>query len=293
MAMNENYYNKPGSRPLSTSQLVPSPFTSSPAPPPPPPKSGSQDTSGQGTPQIPPSPLSPAAYDRPPPLPKDTADTHRPVPPIPSVASRPVDQLQTNESKSDFPSLKPPRLPSPFLPDSLPAKSKAELAPIFSDPSLLSALASTHTAHAEAIVPVHRALEINLALAAQLKTLENHLNSVREQTQQLLLQHTTLSTQWKRKQIEMDQALEPWSPKAMYARLVSGISEQEAIVHAVEESFLEAGDTVDYTHHGTAGKASEREVGEWIKRIREGVAVLERRKQSKARWDEGRVGGWR
>ncbi len=76
----------------------------------------------------------------------------------------------------------------------------------------------------------------------------------------------------------------------MYARLVSGIAEQEAIVRAVEESFLEDGGG---GHYGGVGVAGEREVGDWIRRIREETAVLERRRENKARWDEGRVGGWR
>jgi hypothetical protein len=79
----------------------------------------------------------------------------------------------------------------------------------------------------------------------------------------------------------------------MYGRLVSGIAEQEAIVRAVEESFLEEGGVDEYGRGNAAGKASEREIGEWVKRIREGTAVLERRRESRARWDEGRVGGWR
>lgn len=95
----------------------------------------------------------------------------------------------------------------------------------------------------------------------------------------------------------MDVALQPWSPKAMYGRLVSGISEQEAIVRAVEESFLDEGGVGGGGGGGVGdygqGMAGEREVGEWVKRIREGTAVLERRRESRARWDEGRVGGWR
>lgn len=78
----------------------------------------------------------------------------------------------------------------------------------------------------------------------------------------------------------------------MYGRLVSGIAEQEALVRAVEESFLEEGGVQEYSHNA-AGMASEREAGDWVKRIREGTAVLERRKESRARWDEGSVGGWR
>jgi hypothetical protein len=91
----------------------------------------------------------------------------------------------------------------------------------------------------------------------------------------------------------MDVALQPWSPKAMYGRLVSGIAEQEALVRAVEESFLEEGGIEEYGRDVRAGMANEREVADWVKRIREGTAVLERRKESRARWDEGRVGGWR
>lgn len=84
----------------------------------------------------------------------------------------------------------------------------------------------------------------------------------------------------------------------MYGRLVSGIAEQEAIVRAVEESFLEKGGVEEYgvEEYGrgnAAGMASEREIGDWVKRIIEGTAVLERRRESRARWDEGRVGGWR
>ena len=78
----------------------------------------------------------------------------------------------------------------------------------------------------------------------------------------------------------------------MYGRLMSGISEQEALLRAVEESFLEEGGVEEYRHNA-AGMTSEREVGDWVKRIREGTAVLEKRRESRAMWDEGRVGGWR
>lgn len=94
--------------------------------------------------------------------------------------------------------------------------------------------------------------------------------------------------------MEMDVALESWSPKALYGRLVSGIAEQEAVVRAIEESFLDesrGGDSYGLDHG--SGLATEREVADWIRRIRDGTAILERRKESRARWDEGRVGGWR
>jgi ribosomal protein L19E len=83
----------------------------------------------------------------------------------------------------------------------------------------------------------------------------------------------------------------------MHQRLVSAINEQESLVKAMQESFLEAesGDGV-YGGDGSSGgthKASEKEVSEWIRRIREGTTTLERRREMRARWDEGRVGGWR
>jgi hypothetical protein len=90
----------------------------------------------------------------------------------------------------------------------------------------------------------------------------------------------------------MDDALSPWGPRAMYQRLVSSIGEQEAVIRAVQESFLEGGEDEFYGGGGD-GKASEKEVSEWIRRIREGTTTLEKRRETRARWDEGRVGGWR
>ena len=101
-------------------------------------------------------------------------------------------------------------------------------------------------------------------------------------TSQLLSLHA-LERQWRHKQADMDRALEPWSPKALHARLVSSIVEQEMLCQALEESFLESRDE----------KPSEREVAEWVKRYKESETVLGLRKERRARFDEGRVGGWR
>jgi Modifier of rudimentary (Mod(r)) protein len=173
------------------------------------------------------------------------------------------------------------------------SKTTADLAPVLSNPTLLSALATAQPVYADSLAPLSAALDTNLALATRVLALQNHVSSMREQTQQLLLQHSTLSTQWRRKQVEMDVALESWSPKALYGRLVSGIAEQEAVVRAIEESFLEESGGDSYRPDHGSGLATEREVADWIRRIRDGTAVLERRKESRARWDEGRVGGWR
>ena len=180
-------------------------------------------------------------------------------------------------------------------------KVTTDLAPILSDPTLLSALATSHPSYTSSQVPLSEQLSSNIALATHVQETANKLTQLREQTQALLLQHTTLSSQWRRKQSDMDKALEPWSPKAKYQRLVASIVEQEAIVRAIEESFLEGGshlgaygDEGFYSAggHGTA-KASDRDIGDWVKRIRENVQILEMRKEMRERWDEGRVGGWR
>lgn len=87
----------------------------------------------------------------------------------------------------------------------------------------------------------------------------------------------------------MDAALAPWSPKALYQRLSAGIAEQEAVCLAVVESFLEE----DRHQLHEQGRASEREVADWVRRVRGESARLADRREAKARWDEGRVGGWR
>jgi hypothetical protein len=89
----------------------------------------------------------------------------------------------------------------------------------------------------------------------------------------------------------MDDALSPWGPRAMYQRLVSSISEQENLMRAMVESFLDGGG--EEYRSGGGDLASEREVSDWVRRIREGTATLEKRREMRARWDEGRVGGWR
>lgn len=69
---------------------------------------------------------------------------------------------------------------------------------------------------------------------------------------------------------------------ALYQRLAAGVQEQQMLVRGVEESWLEED-----------GIAGEREVGEFVKRVKEGRRTAFLRKERKERWDEGRVGGWR
>ena len=80
----------------------------------------------------------------------------------------------------------------------------------------------------------------------------------------------------------MDDALAPWGAKAIHARLGDGIREQEEWCGALAESFLEG-----------EGRAGEREVEGWVRRYREGRKLLALRRERRARFEEGRVGGWR
>lgn len=81
----------------------------------------------------------------------------------------------------------------------------------------------------------------------------------------------------------MDRQLEPWSAKVLYQRLVKGEREAEEVSRAVESSWLD----------GVEGEGGERELGEMVRRFREGRGVVGRRREGRERWDEGRVGGWR
>lgn len=91
-----------------------------------------------------------------------------------------------------------------------------------------------------------------------------------------------LERQWKNKQAELERELEQFGPRVLYRRLGEEIADEEARCRASEESFLE-GD----------GVRSERDTSEWIKRVREGRRLVTLRRERRARWDEGRVGGWR
>lgn len=109
------------------------------------------------------------------------------------------------------------------------------------------------------------------AVAAQRQDVASHL-----------VQLKALERQWHLKQSAMDDALAPFGPKALHSRLVSGIAEQEGVLRAMEESFLEED-----------GRASEREMAEFVKRWRDARKVLVLRKERRRRFEEGRVGGWR
>ncbi|RMZ82630.1 hypothetical protein DV738_g1489, partial [Chaetothyriales sp. CBS 135597] len=173
--------------------------------------------------------------------------------------------------------------------------SHDDLQSLLANPSLVNAFAQTHPSFASSTVPVTALLESNTALAQQIAALEAQLRQLRHDTAQALLNHTSLQTQWRRKQREMDDALSPWGPRAMYQRLVSSISEQEALLAAMTDSFLDtsASENAYYDQGSATRLASDKEVVDWLRRVREGTTTLAKRCEMRARWDEGRVGGWR
>ncbi|PKY07318.1 hypothetical protein P168DRAFT_324747 [Aspergillus campestris IBT 28561] len=237
-------------------------------PPPPPPKPGSHETSRRGTPQT--------------------------NPPLPGTPQNPQEgyygqswmNVQAGNQFSSPGVAQPSALPEPptieegWLPGNVNDKSTIDLQTILKDPGLISALASHHPSYTAHQQHLQSLLKYNQELANRLLELQSHVTELRSSTEKLLLTHQSLEVSWRKKQTEMDAALAPWSPKALYQRLAASIAEQEAVCHAVEESFLEG------EHHG---RATEKEVSDWIRRVRAESGKLAARREAKARWDEGRV----
>lgn len=159
-----------------------------------------------------------------------------------------------------------------------------DLKSILKDPSLISALSAQHPSHSARQHHLESLIQVNKDLATRLLEMQSHVADLRASNETMLLTHQSLEVSWRKKQTEMDEALAPWSPKALYQRLSAAIAEQEAVCQAVEESFL------DEDHHG---RATEKEITDWVRRVRAEASKLAARKEAKARWDEGRVGGWR
>ncbi|PYH81974.1 hypothetical protein BO82DRAFT_374357 [Aspergillus uvarum CBS 121591] len=250
------------------------PALGSDTPPPPPPKPSSHEASRRGTPQL-----------------------NSPLPGTPQQLHRAYNQQERMDmfsgNRYSSPGVPPSSqnvLPQPppveegWLPSSVKDKSTVDLQTVLKDPNLISALSSQHPSYTAHQQHLESLLKYNKDLANRLLELQSQMSELRSSTETLLLTHQSLEVSWRKKQSEMDAALAPWSPKALYQRLAASISEQEAVCRAVEESFLEG------EHHG---RASEKEVADWVRRVRAESAKLAARREAKARWDEGRVGGWR
>ncbi|KAI0424170.1 hypothetical protein F5Y09DRAFT_150574 [Xylaria sp. FL1042] len=190
-----------------------------------------------------------------------------------------------------------------WLPRALEDKSKQDLGEILSSPSLLQALTvsptTMHPSLAQTQDMLLAALAENVSLAQHLTDLETRLAHQRASTQAQLLSAHALDRQWRSKQADMDAALAPFAPAALYTRLTQALQEQEMLCAALEESFLE-GEGTPGPGAGNArgdgsggGLATERETLDWVRRYREARRLFYLRQERKERWNERRVGGWR
>lgn len=240
----------------------------------------------------------------PPPPPKHssgpaTPSQGPPLPPPPPGQAQYSDQHQTPQNDSQHPSqasgpsqyaVQPPD--DGWLPHVLKDKATKDLHHILQTPELQHAIIhnpeTTHPSLPASTAPLQELLAQNVGLAESLKQLEAHVQHQRQSAQSRLLSLRALERQWKSKQSEQDEALRDFSPPALYQRLSAAVGEQEALCRGLEESFLEG-----EGYGGGDAVASEREVAEFVRRLREGRKVAYLRAERKERWDEGRVGGWR
>ena len=148
--------------------------------------------------------------------------------------------------------------------------------------ALLNDPRTTHPSVPASQEPLQQLLDNNVALATSLQQVESRLTQQRAATQSRLLALRALEQQHKSKILETEEALRNFSPMALYQRLNASLQEQEALVKVIEESFLEEG-----------GVATDRELADFMRRLREAKKLAFLRAERKERWDEGRVGGWR
>ncbi|CAL8583360.1 hypothetical protein XPA_008984 [Xanthoria parietina] len=259
-----------------------------------------EPSTGYSTPTFlnPRSPPPPPPKSRPPPSPSQQhPSSGPPLPPPPPTSTHPnfsepnTPQTQ-HQPQHSHP--QPPSLSDPWLPEILLDKPTPTLSHLLATPPLLTSLTHQHPSLHPSPLPPH--LHQTSTLAQTLKTKHLHLLRLRQATQSRILHLRQLERQWRQKQAEIDRGLEPWGAKNLYQRLVARERESEEWTAVLEESFL---DVIDGGGSGGAGaggggmKAGEREVGEFLRRYREGRRGVGRRREERARWDEGRVGGWR
>ncbi|KAI9808811.1 MAG: hypothetical protein M1826_004068 [Phylliscum demangeonii] len=188
--------------------------------------------------------------------------------------------------------------------DMLHTRSIADLQALLSNSALLAALAQTAApAAAAAVAELGPQLTHNLAQARTLQQRAHALQRTHQHTQAHLLQLHARERAFHAAQAALDQALAPrFRAQAFYPRLVAAVVEEEAAARGVEEDFLEGAGAGAVGRGAGAGAgagpgagryADEGEVLAWLKRYRERRERYWRRVEEKARWDEGRVCGWR
>jgi hypothetical protein len=138
-----------------------------------------------------------------------------------------------------------PAIENNWLPEILKEKSTYDLHQLLQDRDLQSALLNnphtTHPAIPASETPLQPLIESNLALADSLLQLEARLNRQREQSQSRLLSLRALEQQHRAKLSETEDALQTFSPMALYQRLSASVQEQEQLVRGLEESWLDEG----------------------------------------------------
>ncbi|KAF2857997.1 hypothetical protein K470DRAFT_283526 [Piedraia hortae CBS 480.64] len=212
------------------------------------------------------------------PPPKQPRGPPPPPPPVPLVSELPGEPTESDDDA----------LPASqdWLPESVKDMSAGDLEDLLQDQSLQAALLQrTGTGH-PAVMASQNALrpllETNVRVANSLEESEGKLKQQREQTQSRLLALRALEQQHRSKLAETERALRSFSPMALYQRLSAGAQEQDRLVEEIEQNWLEEG-----------GMATDREVVDFVKRVRDAKRTAFLRRERKARWDDGRVGGWR
>ncbi|KAI8629090.1 hypothetical protein F5Y19DRAFT_89441 [Xylariaceae sp. FL1651] len=272
--------------------------TPTPPPPIPPPKPSSHDVSRLGTP---------------------AGNSPRPPPPVPDNGYSSGLESLGNTSGRPFTTDASGLIPAPtmalgastrqqqqpipdpgetWLPRILEDKSKQDLAELLSSPLVLQALnvspTTMHPSLSQTQDALLAALSENIGLAQHLTELETRLAHQRASTQAQLLSAHALDRQWRAKQADMDIALAPFGPAALYTRLTQALQEQEMLCAAMEESFLEGESGGRESMDAAGGNlATERETLDWVRRYREARRLYYLRQERKERWNERRVGGWR
>ncbi|GAM83550.1 hypothetical protein ANO11243_015380 [Dothideomycetidae sp. 11243] len=230
-------------------------------PPPPPPKPGSGTQTPTRGPPLPPPPTQ---------IGGSSSNG------IPAYTQQPAISIQQN--------VDPPE--RGWLPRGLVDKTTQDLQHLLEHPELQTALLdnsdTSHPSIASSQAPLKQVLESNIALSDALLQLEAHLNDLRTSAQSRLLGLRGLEQQYRTRVSETEAELKPFSPMALYQRLSASAQEQDLLVRGIEESFMD-----------DSGMASDREVQDFVRRVREAKKTAVFRNERKMRWDEGRVGGWR
>lgn len=221
----------------------------------------------------------------PPPKPASGRETPSRGPPLP-----PPPNTQPSLNTADGYTIPPQnQIPLPaagWLPSIVQDLSTNDLRRLLEDPDLQAALLndheSTHPSVPASQDALRKILDSNLQMASSLQQVESRLNHQRGATQSRLIALRALEQQHKSKIVETEDTLKGFSPMALYQRLSASAQEQDALVKGIQDSFLDDG-----------GLAPDREVQDFVRRLRDTKRVAFLRNQRKERWDEGRVGGWR